>query len=78
MKSYIKAIDGADWIVKLILALPVLDGIVYGLYRLFKGIEKNDILMIVVGLIWIFAGATILWVIDIITVLVNKKVTFLA
>jgi len=78
MKSYIKEIDGADWIVKLILALPVLDGIVYGLYRLFKGIEKNDILMIVVGLIWIFAGATILWVIDIITVLVNKKVTFLA
>lgn len=78
MKSYIKAIDDAAWIVKLILALPVLDGIIYGLYRLFKGIEKSDILMIVVGLIWIFAGATILWVIDIITVLVNKKVTFLA
>lgn len=71
MKDYVKLIDGLPWIVRLILALPVIDGIVYGIYRIAKG-------RLLVGLIWIFIGATIFWIIDMVTIILNGKVTFLA
>ncbi len=78
MKDLVKAIDGMPWIVKIIFALPILDGVVYGLlYRLPKGLIKNDIFQIIVGILWFFAGAAILWIIDLVTVLMNKKVTVL-
>lgn len=78
MKGLVKAIDGMPWIIKIIFALPILDGIVYGLlYRLPKGLIKNDLFQIIVGILWFFLGAAILWIIDIITVVLNKKVTVL-
>lgn len=71
MKDYVKLIDGLPWIVRLILALPGIDGLVYGIYRIAKG-------RLLVGLIWIFIGATIFWIIDMVTIILNGKVTFLA
>lgn len=70
MKSYVKAIDGLSWILKLIFALPILDGIIYGIYRIAKG-------KVILGIIWIFVGATILWIIDLVSVILNKKVVWL-
>lgn len=70
MKQYVKFIDGLPWIVRLILALPGLDGIFYGIYRIAKG-------RIIVGLLWIFPGIAILWIIDLVTVILNGKVTIL-
>lgn len=70
MKEYVKLIDGLPWILRLILALPGIDGIVYGIYRIAKG-------RLLVGILWIVLGFAILWIIDIISVLINKKVTFL-
>ena len=75
--GFVKAVDGLPWIIKLILALPGID-IVYGIYRLVKGLAKNDLVLIVAGLIWIFAGWAILWIVDIITVITNKKITIFA
>ncbi len=78
MKDLVKAIDGMPWIVKIIFALPGIDGIVYGLlYRLPKGIIKKDMFQIIVGILWGVLGFAIFWIIDLITVLVNKKVTVL-
>jgi len=74
MKSYIQWLDQSSKLVKVLLALPFLDGIFWGLYRLFKGIVKNDGLAIVMGIIWIFVGAAILWIIDIITLVMTGKV----
>ncbi len=71
MKDYVKLIDGLPWIVRLILALPGIDGLVYGIYRIAKG-------RLLVGLIWIFIGAAIFWIIDMVTIILNGKVTFLA
>jgi hypothetical protein len=76
MKDYIKWMDTNPILIKLILALPFLDGLMWGLYRLFKGIVKNDIFAIVVGIIWIFVGATIFWVIDLLTLIFTGKVIF--
>ncbi len=70
MKEYVRFIDGLPLILRLILAFPGLDGIVYGIYRIAKG-------RIIIGLLWIFLGFAILWIIDIITILLNGKVTFL-
>lgn len=71
MKSVVKFFDDLPLILKIVCALPVLDGICYGLYRIGKG-------KLIVGIIWIFIGAAVGWIIDIITLVLNGKVTFLA
>ena len=71
MKEYVKTIDSLPFLVRLLLALPVLDGIVYGIYRVAKG-------HVIAGIIWIFVGATVLWIIDIVTIVLHGKVEFFA
>ncbi|MGE4320703.1 MAG: hypothetical protein AB7E61_04535 [Acholeplasmataceae bacterium] len=75
--GFIKAVDGLPWIIKLILALPMFD-FIYGIYRIVKGFKKNDNILIIAGIIWTFGGFAILWIIDVITVVVNEKITVLA
>jgi hypothetical protein len=70
LKEYVKFIDGLPLILKVILALPGLDGIFYGIYRICKG-------RIIIGILWIVLGIAILWIIDIITIILNGKVTVL-
>jgi len=70
MQSIVKFFDGLPLILKIVCALPVLDGICYGIYRIAKG-------QLVIGIIWIFIGAIFGWVIDIVTLVLNGKVTFL-
>ncbi len=70
MKEYVKFIDGLPLILKVILALPGLDGIFYGIYRIAKG-------RLIIGILWIVLGFAILWIIDLVSVLLNGKVSFL-
>ncbi len=78
MASLIKAFDDLPWIVKLILALPGIDSFAWGIYRIVKGINNNDMIQILVGVIWVLAGWAILWIIDIVTILLYKKPTVFA
>lgn len=78
MKGIVKAFDDLPWVVKIILALPFIDGIAWGIYRLAKGIDKNDGVLILAGILWIFLGIFILWVIDLVTIIMHGKVTVLA
>lgn len=78
MKDLVKAFDGFPWILKLILALPGIDGIAYGIYRIAKGLDRNNMLMVLVGILWIFLGAAILWIIDLVSVIIYGKVVFIA
>jgi hypothetical protein len=71
MNGWIKFLDDLPLIGKIIFALPFIDGIAYGLYRIAKG-------RLIIGIIWIFVGAIFGWIIDIITIVLNGKVTFLA
>jgi len=75
MKSFIKAIDDLPLIVKVILCIPVLD-IVWTIYKLFKSIEKSNVLGIVVAVI-LFFFAPFVWLVDLITLLVMGKVWWL-
>ena len=65
-------IDKLDWIIKLILTI-FFDPIVQGINRILRG---NAL----IGLIWIITGGlfSIGWIIDIITMLTKKDITFLA
>lgn len=71
MNELIKAIDDLPFIVKIIFCLPGID-IVWAIYRIVKGIAKNDALLIVVGIIWLVAGTTITWIWDLVTTLLYK------
>lgn len=76
--GYVKAVDGLPWIVKLLLVI-FFDPIVYGIYRIVKGLKKNNIVVLVAGILYLFTGLFIIgWVIDVVTVATSGKVTFLA
>ena len=66
------AIDKLDWIVKLILTI-FFDFIVQGINRILRG-------RVIIGILWLITGGIfgIGWIIDIITMLLKKDITFLA
>ncbi|MFH0993034.1 MAG: hypothetical protein V1761_01650 [bacterium] len=70
MKQYVSFIDGLPLILKVILALPALDNIVYGLYRIGKGNLLGGILCIIIGFPIFFA-------IDMFTLITKGKITVL-
>lgn len=72
MNEYVKAIDGLSLIVKLLLAIFV-GPIIYGIYRIAKG-------KVIIGIIWIITLGLcgIGLIIDVVTILLSNKVTFLA
>jgi hypothetical protein len=69
MKEYVKFMNGLPFIAKVILALPGLDGIFWGIYRIAKG-------KLILGLIWIFLGFAILWIIDLYSLFTTKKISY--
>jgi hypothetical protein len=71
MKEYIRVIDGLPLILKIILALPGLDNVVYGIYRIAKG-------RVIIGILWILFIGWIGALIDLFTIATSNKVTFLA
>ena len=75
--GYVATLDGLNFWAKLILCLPVLD-IVWAIYRIVKGVKTNNVLMLVVGVLWIVPGVAIGWLIDIISTLIFGRPKLLA
>jgi hypothetical protein len=65
-------IDKLDWIIKVILTI-FLDPLVQGINRILRG-------KLIIGVLWIITGGIfgIGWLIDIITMLIYKDITFLS
>ncbi len=78
LKNLVKAFDNLPWLLKFILALPFIDGFAWGIYRIAKGLDKSDGVMIIAGIVWILVGWAILWVLDILTLIFTGKVTVFA
>ena len=76
MKDLVKAFDNLPKLVKIILALPVLD-IVWAIYRLCKSISKGNVLGIVLGIVLLLLCPTIFWIVDIITIILFNKVLWI-
>ncbi|MDE5715923.1 MAG: hypothetical protein K2I42_07340 [Anaeroplasmataceae bacterium] len=73
MKELIKAFDDLPLIIKIILCIPCLD-IVWSIYKICKSADKSNILGVVLGILTIIPGAFFIWIIDIITVILNGNV----
>ena len=65
--------DDLPFIAKLIFCIPALD-IIWAVYRIMKGITKQRLVQLIVGILWIVPGAAFLWLVDIVCVLLNKIV----
>jgi len=65
-------IDQLGWLVNLVLTI-FFDPIVQGINRVLRG-------RLIIGVLWIISGGVfgIGWVIDVITMLIKKDITFLA
>ena len=73
VKDIIKFVDDLPDVVKLILCIPVLN-IVFSVYKLCRSIESQNVLWIVLGVLTIIPGASFMWLVDLICLLLNKKV----
>lgn len=68
--KFVRWIESLHWIWQIVFAFPVIDGIVYSVYRIAKGGWKN----IVLGIFWIFFGAIIGWFPDMMHLASGRKV----
>lgn len=76
MKNLIKTFDELPLIVKVIFCIPMLD-IVWSIYKICKSVDKSNVLGIVLGILTIIPGAFFIWIIDLVTVLLNGNVWWL-
>lgn len=76
MNALVKAFDDLPKLVKIILALPVIN-IVWHFYRLFRSIDKKSVLGIVLAILLIIIGWSFMWIVDIITIILFDKVLWI-
>ena len=72
-KDIIKFVDGLDDVVKLLLCIPVLN-IVFSVYKLCRSLESKEPLWIILGVLVIFPGAAFMWIVDLVCLLLNRKI----
>ena len=76
MASFVKAMDDPPLIVKIILALPMID-IIWVIYRIIKSTSKESVIGLILGVILLIIGIPFLWLVDIITLIVSNKVLWI-
>jgi hypothetical protein len=74
--GFTKWMDSSSRLVKLILALPVLD-IVWGIYRIAKALKAKNTLLVILGILMIIPGAAFIWVLDILCILLTGKILWI-
>ena len=76
MKAYDNAFDGFSKVVKILLALQILD-ILWVVYRLCKSADNKNTLGVVLAIVILIVGIPFLWLVDMITILLNDKVLWI-
>ncbi len=73
MKDLVKTLEGLPWIIRVL--LTILWGLYGNLLRLFKSLAANNLIGIILAVVLILCGGFfILWIIDVIMVLLGKKI----
>ena len=75
MKSFIKAMDELPLVLKIILAIPMLD-IVWAIYRIIKGVAYKNVVTLIAGILWIIPGSVFCWILDIVFLATTHKLLF--
>ncbi|WP_025725485.1 hypothetical protein [Acholeplasma granularum] len=70
--KFIEWMDNLSFTGKIIMSLPLLD-LSWGIYRIIKGAEYKNSTLLVIGILWIVLGWNILWIIDLVTTLIQGK-----
>jgi len=69
MEGYISWMEKNPKWLKLVLCLWILD-ITWAIFRIFKAIQNNDMVQLILGILWILAAGTIGWILDIIWIII--------
>ena len=69
---FISWVDDIPWVVKIIFCIPFLD-IIWAVYRIVKGACGGNILLLIVGILWIFPGSVVCWIVDLVTTIIFHK-----
>ena len=75
MKDLIASFDKLPKILKIIFALPGLD-IIWAIYRIIKGVAYKNTITLIFGILWIFPGCFICWVLDLVWTILGKDPLF--
>lgn len=73
MNAIVKGFDSLPRIVKIILALPVLD-IIWAIYRLIRSVAKKRFIATLLAILMLIFCPVIFWIVDIITIILFNKV----
>ncbi len=76
MQELCNTLDKQSKLIKIIFALPVLD-IIWAIYRICKSVIKNNAIGIILGILMIFIGASIWWIVDIICIILTDHVLWI-
>lgn len=74
MKGFIKFSDDLSLIIKILLAL--LWSVYWGIYRIVKGIDTNNIVLIILGIL-VFPFGFFFMIVDTISLILYKKLVWL-
>ena len=71
-----KSYDKLSWVLRLVLQI-IFGVLISGIYRIVRFTEKKNVTTLVVGLLGLFTGIgnLILCIVDLVTLIVNKKFT---
>ena len=72
MKAFCKAMEDLPLWLKVVLALPALD-IVWAVYRIIKSASKNNVVGILIGVLFIVLGLFPVAIFDIVYLILYKK-----
>lgn len=75
--AFVKWMDNLPLWAKIIFALPALD-IVWAIYRIVKGAVKGQTSVLLGGILWLLLGWAIFWIIDIVSICLQKRPVVLA
>ena len=72
-KSLAKTLEGLPWIVRLI--LTIIYGFFGNLIRLFRSLDKNNTIGVILAVILLLSGGLlVLWVVDVVCVAMNRPI----
>ena len=76
MKDFVKSMEGFPKIVKILLALPVLD-VIWTVYRICRSVAKKSVLGIILGILLFLPSAVFVWILDVITIALYDRVLWI-
>ena len=70
MDAYLQAVNKMPKVFKIFFCILILDWF-WAIWRVVVGVKNKSAFQILVAVIWFFIGAILLWVLDLISIIVN-------